>query len=46
MVNLVFTIANHETLNPTLGWDDVVVHRGIIIASGGHKRVVIDCLTF
>jgi hypothetical protein len=43
---LVFTISNHETLNPTMGWDDVVVHRGIIVASGGGIGVAIGYLSF
>ncbi len=26
MANLAFTIANHETLNATMGWDDVTMN--------------------
>jgi hypothetical protein len=46
VASLVYTIAYHETLNPMMGWDDVIVHKGIIFASGGHTQVAIDYLSF
>ncbi len=46
VVNLVYTISYHETLNPMMGWDDDIVHKGIIFANGGHIGIAINYLAF
>ncbi len=46
MVSLVYTITYHETLNPMMGWDDVIMHMGIIFANGGRIGVAINYLAF